>query len=484
MLSYGGGSLETCVEKKNILLVIPDERKVYQDVHVKVGAFHLPSLAYAILGAIAQQNGYVPHILDLTIHDNHEAILKKELSTLKPKFVGLTGTTAIFFHTLEISNYIKSLDPTCPILIGGAHASSTVEDTLKEKSFDFVFIGEAEDSFAKFLQGCSPEKINGIAFRLDDGTICRTPQNPYISDLDSYPMPAYELYDFSKYRISKIHAKRQPVLWIETSRGCPFNCKICNKIVHGQNFRPKSAQRVVSEISSFHKLGVREFYIADDGFTTHIKRAERICDQLINNGLNITWACTNGIRVDRITLQLLKKMKEAGCYRVSFGIESGNQSILNSLGKKTTLAQVEQAVGWAREVGIEVFGFFMFGFLDDTIETMQDTIRFAKKLPLDLAKASLIMPFPGSPLHDEYKAKNLLSLPGDYRKYNVYTSPRHVYRHPQLEWDIIEEFQKKFYRSFYFNPRYMIRRLISAIKSRSLLINIKAALTMKWFRKY
>ena len=126
----------------------------------------------------------------------------------------------------------------------------------------------------------------------------------------------------------------------------------------------------------------------------------------------------------------------------------------------------------------------MFGFLDDTIETMQDTIRFAKKLPLDLAKASLIMSFPGSPLHDEYKAKNLLSLPGDYRKYNVYTSPRHVYRHPQLEWDIIEEFQKKFYRSFYFNPRYMIRRLISAIKSRSLLINIKAALTMKWFRKY
>ena len=193
--------------------------------------------------------------------------------------------------------------------------------------------------------------------------------------------------------------------------------------MHGQTFRPKSPERVLAEIEYIHSLGVREFHVADDGFTSNMKRAATICDGLIKLDLGMTWSCSNGIRVDRVNQELLHKMRKAGCYRVSFGIESGNQAVLDELGKKIRLAQTEAAVDMARKANIDTFGFFMFGFTNDTPETMMDTIRLARKLPLDLAKASLITPFPGSPLYKEYEKLGVLKPAGDYSKYNVYLSP-------------------------------------------------------------
>ena len=270
---------------------------------------------------------------------------------------------------------------------------------------------------------------------------------------------------------------------METSRGCPFNCGICNKIVHGQTFRAKSVDRVILEIEYLLSLGIKEFHIADDGFTSNIKRAEEICDRIIEKKLVFTWACVNGIRVDRVNENLLRKMRLAGCYRISFGIESGNQRVLDNLGKRITLELVRSSVKMAKAAGLEVFGFFIFGFEDDSPETMMDTINFAKSLPLDLAKASIMIQFPGSPLYYRYKAKNLLYPPGDYKNFNAYIPPRLVYKHPGLDWSVIEKYQEKFYRSFYFNPAYIIRRLKSAFKNGTLLDDIMSAFKMNWFRK-
>jgi radical SAM superfamily enzyme YgiQ (UPF0313 family) len=470
------------MNKKNILFVMPDEKKVYRDVHFKVGTLHhLPSLALAILGAIAKRASFNPAILDLTLYSVHEKALSDKLGEFKPAYVGITCTTATYFQAIEIAHEVKDKSPEVKVLVGGPHVSSTAEETLMNKDFDYLFLGEAEESFEKFLKGSDRKKIEGLAFRNEDGSLHIFPRSSFITDLDSFLYPDYSLYDLSRYKLSRLHTKRNPVVWLETSRGCPFNCMICNKVVHGQNFRPKSPERVLDEMEHFVKHGIRAFFIADDGFTSHMGRAESICDGIIKRKLDIAWDCYNGIRVDRVNRKLLKKMKRAGCHRVSFGIESGNQEILNKSGKKITLKQVTRAIKMAKAAGLEVFGFFIFGFEDETEETMKETIRFAKTLPLDLAKVSAIMPFPGSPLYARYRQMDLIYPHGDYRNFNIHTSPKHVYRHPTLKGDMIEKYENKFYRSFYLNPAYIARRFINCVKNGTLLQTIRAAASIDWF---
>ncbi len=472
-------------ESRKILLVMPDERDVYKDANVKVGAFHLPSLAFAILGAIAKQKNFEPTILDLSIEDNPEEIFKSRLAELKPKYVGITCTSATYYQAIKIANWVKEVLPSVKVLVGGTHVSSLVDEALDNRCFDYVFVGEADISFGKFLEGMDPLEINGLAFVKSDGVKHFLPNKTFLFDyiLNGLPFPDYSLYDLSKYKISKLHSRNNPVVWLETSRGCPFNCGICNKIVHGQTFRAKSVDRVIAEIKYLLGLGIKEFHIADDGFTSNLQRAEKICDRIIEEKLVFTWNCVNGIRVDRVTETLLKKMKAAGCYRISFGIESGNQKVLNNLGKRITLDLVRSSVKMAKAIGLEVFGFFIFGFEDDSPETMMDTINFAKSLPLDLAKASIMIPFPGAPLYYRYKSQNLLYPPGDYRNFNAYIPPRLIYKHPRLDWSVVEKYQEKFYRSFYFNPIYIVRRLRQSIKNGTIFNDIKAALQMKWYRK-
>jgi anaerobic magnesium-protoporphyrin IX monomethyl ester cyclase len=465
-----------------ILFVIPDERKVYETVDVKAGAFHQPSLALGILGAIARDCGFSPAILDLTLHDNGPEVVKSHVSMLQPRYVGIPCTSATYWQAVAIARLVKTVSASAKVMIGGPHVSSTVAETLQKGCFDYVFVGEAELSFRQLLTGADPLCIEGVVCAGGAGTIGELPGRPFLKNLDDFPFPDYGLYDLSRYRVSRLQVRRNPVAWMETSRGCPFDCQICNKVVHGRTFRPKSAERVLDEIKYFKTLGIRELHIADDGFTTDMERAERICEGMVTRRLDMTWSCVNGIRADRVNKQLLKLMKRAGCYRISFGIESGNQSVLDHLGKKITLSQIESAVTAAREAGLEVFGFFMFGFEDETVPSMQDTIHFARRLRLDLAKASIVTPFPGSPLYEKYQRRGLLlPVTDDYRHYNVYGSPRLVYRHPSLDWDVVEHYQKRFYRDVYLNPAYLMRRIVYSVKNGTILDDAAAALSMKWF---
>jgi len=472
------------MDNRNIIFIIPNANKSYENVGIKSGAFHLPSLAVSILIAIAKENNYNPAVLDLTFYENDEEVLSRRLSELKPELVGITCTSATYFHALEVARLIKSKLPETKILIGGPHVSSSIQDTLKNDCFDYIFIGESEKSFRQFLKGVNPKEIEGIAFKGNEGSIHSLQNRSYIQDFNEVPYPDYSLYDFSLYRLSRLHTPKNPTVFIETSRGCPFGCKICNKIVHGYKFRAKSSERVLSEIEHLIKtIGLNNFFISDDGFTTDIKRAEEICDGIINKKLNVSWSCPNGIRPDSVNQTLVQKMRKAGCYRVGLGIESGNQKVLDNLGKKTTLEKVEAGVRMIKKAGIETLGFFIVGFPDDTEKTMQETINFAHKLPLDYAKVSIAMPFPGTVLHDEYSAKNLVYPPGDFRMYNFHLPPKKVYKHPVLSWDLIEKYYKKFYRSFYYDIKFIFRRFIGSIRNRNFFDTAKVALSIAWHQR-
>ena len=153
-------------------------------------------------------------------------------------------------------------------------------------------------------------------------------QDNIISDLDSLPFPAYELFDIRKYHQPRISSRRSPLGYLETSRGCYGKCVFCNKNIHGYKIRMKSVLRVVDEMERMLKLGFGEIHIMDDIFTVDMNRAYAICEEIIRRGLKFPWYPRGGIRVDRVTGELLAMMKRAGCYRIPFGIESGSQEVL------------------------------------------------------------------------------------------------------------------------------------------------------------
>jgi radical SAM superfamily enzyme YgiQ (UPF0313 family) len=294
------------------------------------------------------------------------------------------------------------------------------------------------------------------------------------------PFPEYSLFEIENYMIAPAIARKNPVAWVETSRGCVYNCIFCNKSSFGKTFRVKSPERVVEEFLRIIDYGFKEIYIADDGFTTDMDRAKKICDLLIKKGVHIGWSTFNGVRADRLDLELLEKMKEAGCYRIYLGIESGSQKILDRIKKGININQVEDAVNWCKKVGIEVGGLFMLGLPGDSEETMQETIYFAKKLNLELAKAAIAIPLPSTEMFNELEEKGLIKT-YDWKNYNYHSIPSLIYNHQSLSWPVVEKYYNKFYREVYLRPEVIKNKLKNSIKNRTLLSDIKTALSVKWF---
>lgn len=231
-----------------------------------------------------------------------------------------------------------------------------------------------------------------------------------------------------------------------------------------RTFRAKSAKRVVDEMENMLKIGFKEIHIWEDGFSTDLGRAKEICRLIIERNLHFPWNIVNGIRVDRLDEELLCLLKKSGCYRLSIGIESGNEKVLASLGKSITLDQVRQAAKLIKKSGIECLGFFMVGLPQDTEETMQDTINFAKELNLDLAKAGIMMPLPGTPAFNDWDEKGLI-LSKDWSKYSFHETTSPVYQHPNLTYKTIRQYYDKFYRELYLSPKFILKRFWRGLKT-------------------
>ena len=466
------------MEIKKILLVNPAFGKIYEKTSIKGVAPSTPPLSLACLAGSLIEKNHEVKIFDFNLYKESNQKFIECIKDFCPDFVGITFVTPLVNTAGRISRLVKKINKEIIVIGGGAHCSSFPESALKEAFLDIVIIGEGDFSIQDIVSGKSLEKIKGIAYR-KKGKILVNKRRDFIKNLDILPFPAYHLYEINKYRVSSAIARKNPVAWLETSRGCVYGCIYCNKSCFGRTFRAKSPERVVKEFIQIKKLGLKEVHITDDGFTTDIERAKKICNLLIKNKVNILWSTITGIRVDRVDKELLKKMKEAGCYRVYFGIESGSQKILNRIKKGITLEQVRNAVKWAKEAGLEVAGYFMIGLPDETEETMQQTIDFAKSLNLDLAKISITIPLPATELFNELdKEKQIKTY--DWEMFKFYTLPSTIYNHKNLSWKTINKYYNKFYRKVYLNPRFILNRLKSSVRNKTLFEDIKTALSINW----
>jgi len=246
--------------------------------------------------------------------------------------------------------------------------------------------------------------VKGIIFKdKNDGKTVHTPPRRFINSLNDIPFPARDLFDNQAYKNHYFKKFGYTVTSLITSRGCPFNCDFCSRPVFGNQFRTRTAMNVVDEMETVLSFGYDRIWFADDCFTLNRKRLINICGEIVERGLKIDWECLS--RVDTIDAEVAHKMKKAGCVRVFFGIESGNDSVLALMNKRATTNQARDAVRTAKSAGIQVGAFFIVGYPGETDETLLDTVRFASSLPLDYLSFTLPYPIPGTPLYERVKTQ-------------------------------------------------------------------------------
>lgn len=448
---------------KDILFINPPSAfGAYASTKVEVFRQVFPLLSFMSLSAFVKQNGFKTAVLDLGIeHDPYE-LLRKTLKESKPKFIGITSTTPLFFEVVEIARISREvLGSDTKIIYGGPHATALPEESLKTSEVDMAVVGEGEQTLLEILQGEKSTEINGIFYK-ENGKIISTPPRDFINDLDSLPLPDISLYDITRYHCSKLVSRGSPVLHMETSRGCPNNCSFCNKSIFRRQFRTKSPKRVVEEMKYFIKHGAGELRVIDDQFATDINRAKEICRLIIKKGIKIPWNLANGIRVDRADQEFLDSAKRAGCYQVGIGFESGDQTSLNSIDKGITLEQAAKCMAMVKKSGLESVGFFMLGLPADTEESMKRTISFAIKMMPTYAKATVTLPLPGTRLFAQYEQEGRIKT-RDWSKYNFHKIAD-VYEHPCLSQETLHTYYNLFYRAFYFNPRFLGMRLLKSLR--------------------
>ena len=227
------------------------------------------------------------------------------------------------------------------------------------------------------------------------------------------------------------------------------------------------------------RCGFREVHVADDSFTQDIGRAKEVCREILRRGLKFPWALINGIRVNMVDLEFLSLAKKAGCWQVGFGIETGDQEVLNKISKNITIAQTENAVKLAKKAGLDTFGFFIFALSGETEASMRRTISLSKRLPLDMAKFDICIPYPGTRYYNELKAEGRIKS-YDWSKYICHQTEEHLFDHPNLPWETIESYYKKAFREFYLRPGFFFRRFLRSLRMNDLINDIRYFLRSKW----
>lgn len=390
-------------------------------------------------------------------------IIKKE----NPKIIGITSMYSIYYRdVMEIARTIKKYDKNIKVVIGGNHPSSYFKYVLKDRDIDFVVIGEGELTFLELSRAILAGKknfsaIKGIAFYKNKKIVATEPR-PLIKNLDEVPFPARDMIDLAKYSApakNSPYIMRHPISTIITSRGCPQKCVYCTvKAVWGRTWRGRSAKNVVDEIEELvNNYGIRELAFLDDTASLDKRRWGEICDELVRRKTNIKWMTPNGIAHWTLDKKLVEKMYKAGCYRITFGIESGNPETRKFLGKPFALKQAKELIEYANKLGMWTICTNIIGFPYEKMDSIRDTIEFAKHCGTDFAAFFLLIPQPTSDVYQYFKKEGLLNLDhyledlsvnGDeFEKINYVlneTGSDTVY----FKKEELREIQKKAYREF------------------------------------
>jgi anaerobic magnesium-protoporphyrin IX monomethyl ester cyclase len=418
-------------------------------------------LGLAYLAAGLEMNGHEVAIIDAAVLNYNDERIIEEIRRYAPDIIGVTCVTPSYQGTLTLAFKLKSMFDL-PVLIGGPHVTAVTEETMRNPCFNIAVLGEGDFTTVQLLEtlrnGGDLAKVQGIAFRRD-GKLIRTPPRPYIENLDALPLPARHLLpELGRYKPTPSAYRYLPQATMITSRGCPYHCTFCDRSVFGNKYRTRTARNVVDEMELLiTKYGANEIRFWDDTFNVDQQRVMEICEEITNRELDVAWTCLG--RINHMNETILKAMAKAGCWQIDYGIESGNQLILNGITKGQTLEMVRRVVGITHKAGIGVRGFFMLGLPGETEATMNDTIRFAKRLSLRSAVFHITTPFPGTELFKLATRSGELRAGTSYDEYMLGFSDDVPYVPTDLTAQCIKHFQSTAYKQFYFRPGFLLRRI-------------------------
>lgn len=400
----------------------------------------------------------------------------RRLREFDPEIVCYTITTYLFYQTLRWMEAIKKEFPR-PVIAGGVHMGIYPKESMTHRAIDYAVTGEAEMSLIPLVEGVLAGQkdlshIRGIVYRNERDEIVETPHALSLNPVDDAPFPTRHLIDNSLY-YSFISQYRN-FSAIITSRGCPYKCIFCEQ--GAKAFRGRSAENVVNELEvAYKEHGVREFDFFDSSFTIQKKRVEAICEEIMRRKLPIVWSART--RADCVDKDLLRIMNKAGCMRIYYGIESGNEKILRTLLKESELDQIQTVIKDTRKAGINTFGYFMIGNPGETRETIRETINFAKNLDLDYVQFSKVTPMPATELYSMY----MNETGRDYwREYILSEQVDEYLTRPgtSLSEREVQDATRQAYIEFYYRPRYMLKALWRMKSGEELVRSAKVAWEM------
>ncbi len=420
-----------------------------------------PPLGLAYLAAMSEERGDSVRVLDMEVDDTP---LQQVVREHAPDVIGITANTMQIESAWRVAQGLKQTT-RATIVLGGPHPTFLAAESVERPEIDVVVRGEGEltwvDLCAHLEKGESLQDVKGITYERD-GQVVSNAERPVIDAVDSLPFPAYHLFRMDRYTnlqptLDDIEGASYPIL---TSRGCPYRCTYCSQILP-RRWRARSAENVVAEWRWLvRELGAREIGVLDDSFNIDRQRALDICELIIAEGLNhVPWIMINGIRANLVDEELLGRMREAGCIRTAFGVESGNQRILDTvIDKRLTLDQVRAAFKAAKAVGMETIGFFIIGLPGETEETMEETIRFACELDPVVANFSMATPFPGTEMYKQVM-KNGRLLVKDWGEFAFFEN-RAQFETDEMPAELVERKWQEAYRRFYLRPGRVAHTLL------------------------
>jgi anaerobic magnesium-protoporphyrin IX monomethyl ester cyclase len=402
--------------------------------------FPKPSSALLFLGTVLRQEGVEVEILDLLSCRYSLEKIEARLARFQPDIIGATCVTLNFPIAVKTLQHCKAIAPHAITLMGGPHVTFTAEETMRRfPEVDIIVRGEGEETLKELVfaldRGNKLEKVKGLTFRRE-GTIFQTEDRPLIQELDLLPHPDRTLFPIARYLAMRVPAS------VLSSRGCPIGCSFCvGYRMTGRQGRFRNPLRVVDEIASAQRLGFEEICLDDDLFTRNRPHVLSVCDEIVRRGLQLNLYIFS--RVDTVDPPLLRKLKEAGCVMICFGLESGNQKILDRADKRTTLEKARRAVQLSKEAGIAPFGSFILGLPGETRETMEETYSFAQSLGIAYG-FHLLSPFPGTRIRERAAEYGIRILTDDW---SLYDADHAVTETDGLRAAEVESFAKSFFQN-------------------------------------
>ena len=405
-----------------ILLVNPPIREWAKPNCVPLG------LGY--IAAVLRQEHHEVEVMDVNAFRWTQDEVEDKIRDAKFDAVGIGGIVTVYSYVKWIISVVKRYHPQTKVVVGGSVASSVPRTLLERTPTDIAVVGEGEETAKELFQALADSEpdlsgISGIWFKDGNARIHRTPARSPIKNLDTIPMPAWDLFPMDVYLKNPVGAPNRNK-WVNgnpsddalsmnlsATRGCPYRCVYCYHDFMGQGYRTRSPQNVFSEMETLcHRYGVRYFHFVDDEFVMNEDFVYGFCKMVREASLGITWGCSG--RANLMTEDLVATMAGSGCILIGYGIESGSQKMLDIMRKNVTVEQAKEAVKLTKKYLGWADCSFMIGIPGETEQTIQETIDFCKELDLAPEVVFFATPYPGTELYEIAKVQGRI---GDEEAY-------------------------------------------------------------------